>query len=182
MKSQKNAKLKSEQWRPLSWLFQNQYKARGLHPTETCNLKKMLNSKASNEDLWVDYFKINTKLGGYTFGAPNGDVKSQRRMVNWKVSNEDFWVDYFKINSKLGGYTQWVHLRCTQRNHEILKNNVELKSEQWRPLNRLFQINLKIKGLWWMDIPWVHTSPKIRSGPHDRCPPGVSCGGSDKWN
>jgi hypothetical protein len=63
--------LKAKQWRPLSWLFQNQIKARGLHPFSAPNglikfQRRMLNSKAYNEDLWVDYFKIKSKLGGYT--------------------------------------------------------------------------------------------------------------------
>jgi hypothetical protein len=26
-----------------------------------------------------------------------------------------------KIHSKLGGYTHWVHLRCTQQIHNILR-------------------------------------------------------------
>jgi hypothetical protein len=78
--------------RHLSWLFQNQFKAQGLHPL------------------------------GAPFGAPNGDVKSQRRRLNSKASNENLWVDYFKINSKLGGYT---------RRREISEKNAKLKSKQW---------------------------------------------------
>jgi hypothetical protein len=31
---EKNAKPKSKQWKTLSWLFKNQFKAQGLHPTE----------------------------------------------------------------------------------------------------------------------------------------------------
>jgi hypothetical protein len=33
-----------------------------------------------------------------------------------------------KIHSKLGGYTHWVHLRCTQQIHNILKPNADFKS------------------------------------------------------
>jgi hypothetical protein len=67
--------------------------------------------KAYNRDLWVDYFKIKSKLGatpiGCTFGAPNGVPKFWRPMLNSKAYIEDLWVDYFKIKSKLGGYTHW---------------------------------------------------------------------------
>jgi hypothetical protein len=73
--------------------------------------RQMLNSKAYNEDLWVDNFKIKSKLGGYT----QRSQKFRRWMLNSKAYNDDLWVDYFKIKSKLGGYTQWVLLRCTQR-------------------------------------------------------------------
>jgi hypothetical protein len=45
-----------------------------------------------------------------------------------------------------------------------------------------FKINLKIAGLWGMDILRVHTSAKIRSGPHNSRPLEASCYGPDKRN
>jgi hypothetical protein len=55
---------------------------------------QMLVSKAKEEDLWIDYLKINSKLGGYTQQIhntlkPNADFKSIRwRPLNWLSQNQ----------------------------------------------------------------------------------------------
>jgi hypothetical protein len=137
-----------------------QIKARGLHPmgapsvhpmeswnfeaecwtlNHTMKTFELIISK-SNQSSW-------TTPIGCTFGAPNRVMKYQKKMVNSKASSEDLWIDYFKIKSKLGGYTNWVHLQCTQRSHEISKENVELKSKWWGPFNWLFQNQFKDQGL-----------------------------------
>ena len=68
-------------------------------------------------------------------------------MLNSKASNEDLLVDYFKINSKLGGYTHCVHLRCTQRRHEISEKNAKLKSEAMKTFESIISNQFKYQGI-----------------------------------
>jgi hypothetical protein len=88
VQSQKNAKFESEQWRPLSWLFQNQYKARGLHLRCTqrrCEISKK-NGKLKSEQwrllswLFQNQFKA---WGLHPMGAP-----SVHPMESWNLKKE----------------------------------------------------------------------------------------------
>jgi hypothetical protein len=148
---EKNAKLKSEQWRPLSWLFQISSKLGGY--THWCTFstpnglrkshRRTLNSKASNEDLWVDYVK-SIQSSGATLVHPTESWNLREKILNSKLSIEHLWVDYFKSIQSSGATPNG----CTQRSHEISEKNAKLKSKQRRPLDWLLKINSKIWGLW----------------------------------
>jgi hypothetical protein len=110
--SEKNDELKSEQRRPLSWLFKTSSKLGGytqwVHLRCTNEVMKSqrrrLNSKASNEDLWVDYSKSIQSLGA----TPIGCMKSQRKTLNSEACREDLWIDYSKSIQRSGACGGWI--------------------------------------------------------------------------
>jgi hypothetical protein len=68
--------------------------------------EKNILKAAQDEDLWIGYFKINSKLRGlHPLGTPSMHPTDLQYLEAkcWfqKHKDEDLWIDYFKINSKL---------------------------------------------------------------------------------